>query len=68
MTYCGAGGEWIFGLSACIAQAGGGLDLTIHNPRCFRMALMISLSSMLLMMRMVPWHFGQMRGSTSYIF
>ena len=35
---------------------GMGLDLTSQRPRCFRMALMTSMSSMALMILMVPWH------------
>jgi hypothetical protein len=46
--------------------------LTSHSPRCFRIPLMTSRSSMKLMIRMVPPHpstgsgqaFGQVRGST----
>ena len=42
---------------------GVGLDLTSHSPRCFRMVLMTSRSSMKLRIRMIPRHFGQVRGS-----
>ncbi len=41
-----------------------GVDLTSHSPRCFRMAWMTSRSSIKLMIRMIPPHFGQVRGST----
>ncbi len=43
---------------------GAGLDLMSHSPRCFRMVLMTSRSSMNPMIRMIPPHFGQVRGST----
>jgi hypothetical protein len=39
--------------------------LTSQSPRCFKMALMTSPSSMKLMTRMTPPHFGQVKGSTS---
>jgi len=42
------GGSWVFG---------GGLALASHNPRCSRMARITCLSSMKLMIRMVPRHF-----------
>ena len=45
-----AGGAWALGV---------GLDLTSHSPRCFRMVWMTSRSSMKLMIRMIPRHFGQ---------
>ena len=50
------GGAWAFA---------GGLDRMSQRPRCCRMVLMTSRSSMKLMIRMVPRHFGQMSGSTS---
>ncbi len=59
-------GTWALGVGSRI-KYGTGFDLTSHSPRCFRMALMTSRSSMKLMIRMVPRHFGQVRGSTSPI-
>lgn len=53
------GGSWIFG---------GGLDRTSQSPRWVRISRMTDGSSMKLMIRMVPLHFGQTNGSTSYIF
>ena len=50
-----AGGPWALGI---------GLDLTSHSPRCFRMVWMTARSSMKPMIRMIPRHFGQVRGST----
>ena len=45
-----AGGAWALEV---------GLDLASHSPRCFRMAWMTSRSSIKLMIRMVPRHFGE---------
>jgi len=42
-----AGRAWALGI---------GLDLTTHRPRCFRIVLMSSRSSMKLMIRMIPRH------------
>jgi len=53
------GGSWILG---------GGLDRTSQRPRCIRISRITNGSSMKLMMRMVPLHLGQIKGSTSYIF
>ena len=49
----------------CIRALRAGRNLTNHSPRCFRIALMTSRSSMNLIIRMLPPHFGQVRGSTS---
>ena len=45
-----AGGAWALGV---------GFDLTSQRPKCFRMALMTSRSSMKLMIRMIPRYCGQ---------
>jgi len=50
--------------SATYEIFGGGLALASHNPRCSRMARITDGSSIKLMIRMVPRHFGQTRGST----
>jgi len=57
-----AGGAWALGVGSRI-KYGTGFDLTSHSPRCFRMVLMTSRSSMKLRIRMIPRHFGQVRGS-----
>gem|GEM_PF-1721005 len=49
------GGSWI---------SGGGLALASHNPKWLRIARITDGSSMKLMIRMIPRHFGQTRGST----
>ena len=58
-AYSRTGGSCIFG---------GGLDRTCQSPRCSSIARITWRSSIALMTRIFPWHFGQIRGSTSYIF
>ena len=43
---------------------GGGRGCTSHHPRCLRIFLMTSSSSMKANIRIRPWHLGQQRGST----
>jgi maltooligosyltrehalose trehalohydrolase len=49
---------------AIVPHLGVGRELTSHRPRCFGMVLMTSRPSMKLI-RMIPRHFGQTRGSAS---
>jgi hypothetical protein len=44
---------------------GGGLDRTSQMPRYLRVSRMTDGSSMLLMTRMAPFYFGQIKESTS---
>ena len=44
------------------------LHCVSQRPRCFRIFLMIWGISIKAIMRISPWHLGQISGSTSYIF
>ena len=45
---------------------GGGFLLADQSPRWFKIFLMTSGSSIKLMMRIGPWHLGQLRGDGFY--
>ena len=57
MTWTMDGGAYALGM---------GLDLTGQRPRCFRMALMTSLSSMVLLTQKEKYHLGG--GFSGHIF
>jgi len=64
VAYFGIAASWIFACLHATYRQGGGLVLSSQSPRCLRMSRITDWSSMKLMIRMIPLHFGQTRGST----